>query len=183
MTTPSPSPSCCGPAVGRPFPSSRRSWLGVLFAAALAALVIALAVFSEPPGMSISDIFATMGLGAWILLLSALPVFLLLRLACAIVWKIRKIHPSQTLCWPDVLTFLLVPFVWSALEHVGAPKSLANLSEWFYLSWLWCLCMTIRYVLASKGKLRHPLRAAWITLAVVLSATALSAIFFPCLPE
>lgn len=116
-------------------------------------------------------------------LIFALPVFLLLRLTCAIVWKIRDIHPPRTLCWPDVLTFLLVPFVWSDLEDVGESKSLANLSEWIYLAWLWCLCMAVRYILASKGKLRHPLRAAWITLAVVLSATALSAIYFPCLPE
>ena len=183
MTTPSPSPSCCGPAVGRPSPSSRRSWLGVLSAASLAALIVALAVFPVPPGMSISAIFPTMGWAAWSLLFITLPVFLLLRLACVIVWKMRKIHPPQALCWPDALTLLLVPFVWSALEHVGAPKSLANLCEWLYVSWLWCLCMAVRYVLASKGKLRHPLRAAWITLAVVLSATALSAIFFPCLPE
>ena len=117
------------------------------------------------------------------LLLAVLPIFLLVVLGTAVVCRIRKIPMPRALCWPDALTLLLIPVVWSAFEHVGAPKSLANLAELIYLGWFWCLCLLIRYILAAKGKLRSPRTAAWLTLVVVLAAAILSAIFFPCLPE
>ena len=116
------------------------------------------------------------------LLLAVLPIFLLVVLGTAVVCRIRKTPMPRALCWPDALTLLLIPVVWSAFEHVGAPKSLANLAELIYLGWFWCLCLLVRYILAAKGKLR-PHSAAWLTLLLVLSATLLSAIFFPCLPE
>lgn len=87
------------------------------------------------------------------------------------------------ICWPDALPLLLIPVVWSAFEHVGAHKSLANLIELIFLGWFWCLCILVRYILAAKGKLLSPHPAAWVTLVLVLAATLLSAIIFPCLPE
>ena len=117
------------------------------------------------------------------LLLAILPIFLLVFLGTAIVCRIRKIPMPRALAWPDALTLLLIPSVWSAFEHVGEPKSLANLAELIYLGWFWCLCLLVRYVLAAQGKLRTPHPAAWTTLVLVLAATVLSAIFFPCLPE
>ena len=117
------------------------------------------------------------------LLLAVLPIFLLVVLGTAVVCRIRKVPMPRALCWPDALTLLLIPVVWSAFEHVGAQKSLANLVELIYLGWFWCLCLLVRYILAAKGKLRPPKTAAWLTLLLVLSATILSAIFFPCLPE
>ncbi len=117
------------------------------------------------------------------LLLAVLPIFLLVVLGTAVVCRIRKIPMPRALCWPDALTLLLIPVVWSAFEHIGAAKSLANLIELIVLGWFWCLCLLVRYILAAKGKLRSPRTAAWITLLLVLAATVLSAIFFPCLPE
>ena len=117
------------------------------------------------------------------LLLAVLPIFLLVVLGTAVVCRIRKTPMPRALCWPDALTLLLIPIVWSAFEHVGAPKSLANLAELIYLGWFWCFCLLVRYILAAKGKLRSPYPAAWITLVLVLAAAILSAIFFPCLPE
>ena len=117
------------------------------------------------------------------LLLAVLPIFLLVVLGTAVVCRIRKTPMPRALCWPDALTLLLIPIVWSAFEHVGAPKSLANLVELIVLGWFWCLCLLVRYILAAKGKLRSPRTAAWLTLVVVLFAAILSAIFFPCLPE
>ena len=116
------------------------------------------------------------------LLLAVLPIFLLVVLGTAVVCRIRKIPMPHALCWPDALTLLLIPVVWSAFEHVGAPKSLANLAELIVLGWFWCLCLLVRYIIAAKAKLRRHL-GAWLTLLLVLSATILSAIFFPCLPE
>ena len=116
------------------------------------------------------------------LLVAVLPIFLLVVLGTAVVCRIRKVPMPRALCLPDALTLLLIPVVWSAFEHVGAHKSLANLIELIYLGWFWCLCLLIRYILAAKAKLRPP-PAAWLTLLLVLSATILSAIFFPCLPE
>lgn len=117
------------------------------------------------------------------LLLAVLPIFLLVVLGTAVVCRIRKIPMPHALCWPDALTLLLIPVVWSAFEDIGAPKSLANLAELIYLGWFWCLCLLVRYILAAKGKLLSPRTAAWLTLVVVLSASVLSAIFFPCLSE
>ena len=116
------------------------------------------------------------------LLLAVLPIFLLVVLGTAVVCRIRKKPMLRALCWPDALT-LLVPAVWSAFEDVGAHKSPANLAELIYLGWFWCLCLLVRYILAAKANLPSPRTAAWLTLVVVLSATILSAIFFPCLPE
>ena len=117
------------------------------------------------------------------LLLAVLPIFLLVVLGTAVVCRIRKLPMPRVLCWLDALTLLLIPVVWSAFEHVGAPKSLANLIELIYFGWFWCLCLLVRYILAAKGKLRSPRTAAWLTLVLVLVAAILSAIFFPCLPE
>lgn len=117
------------------------------------------------------------------LLLPVLPIFLLVVLGTAVVCRIRKIPMPRALCWPDALTLLFVPVVWSAFEDVGASKSLANLVELILLGWFWCLCLLVRYILAAKGRLRTPHPAAWLTLLLVLSATVLSAIFYPCLPE
>ena len=116
------------------------------------------------------------------LLLAVLPIFLLVVLGTAVVCRIRKIPMPRALCWLDAPTLLLIPIVWSAFEDIGEPKSLANLAELIYLGWFWCLCLLVRYILAAKVKLRpHP--GAWLTLLLILSATILSAIFFPCLPE
>ena len=117
------------------------------------------------------------------LLLAVLPIFLLVVLGTAVVRRIRKTPMPRALCWSDALTPLLTPVVWSAFEHVGDPKSLANLVELIYLGWFWCFCLLVRYILAGKGKLRSPYPAAWTTLVLLLVATILSAIFFPCLPE
>ena len=117
------------------------------------------------------------------LLLAVLPIFLLVALGTAVVCRIRKIPMPRALCWPDALTLLLIPIVWSAFEHIGTPKSLANLIELIYLGWFCCLCLLVRYILAAKAKLRSPYPAAWLTLVLVLSVAILSAIFFPCLPE
>ena len=116
-------------------------------------------------------------------LVAVLPISLLVVLGTAVVCRIRKIPMPRTLCWPDALALVLIPVVWAAVfEHVGTPKSLANLVELIYLGWFWCLCILVRYILAAKAKLR-PQPGAWLTLLLVLSATILSAIFFPCLPE
>lgn len=117
------------------------------------------------------------------LLLAILPIFLLVFLGTAVVCRIRKIPMPRALAWPDALTLLLIPVVWSAFEHVGEPKSLANLAELIYLGWFWCLCLLVRYVLTAMGKLRTPQPGAWMALVLVFAATVLSAIFFPCLPE
>ena len=117
------------------------------------------------------------------LLLAVLPIFLLVVLGTAVVCRIRRIPMPRALCWPDALPLLLIPVVWSAFEHVGAHKSLANLIELIYLGWFWCFCILVRYILAAKGKLRSPHPVAWVTLVLVLAATLLSAMFFPCLPE
>ena len=117
------------------------------------------------------------------LLLAVLPIFLLVVLGTAVVCRIRRIPMPRALCWPDALPLLLIPVVWSAFEHVGAHKSLANLIELIYLGWFWCFCILVRYILAAKGKLRSPHPVAWVTLVLVLAATLLSAIFFPFLPE
>lgn len=116
-------------------------------------------------------------------LVGCLPIFLLVRLGFAIVWRVRDLHPPRVLAWSDAAALVLFPFVWSALEHVGEPKSLANLVELIYIGWFCCLCVGIRYFLATRNPARRPGAGGFATLAAVLLAAAGFAVFFPCLPE
>ena len=120
----------------------------------------------------------------WSYAFFCLPVFLLLRLAFAVVWKVRGISPPRVLGLADAAALLAAPFVWGALEHVGQGKSLSNLAiELAVIGWVWCLCLGVRYFLATKDVPRRPGSGGLPTLAAVLLAAALLAVFFPVLPE
>ena len=131
----------------------------------------------------ISAWFAPLSWALLFYLIFCLPVILVLMIVYVIVMKAKKQKPLQIIHWIDPVALLVAPYVWGLFEHVGQPKSLSNICEFAIIGWIWCLCMTVRYVRSAIGIRTYERLYGYITFAIVMLSAMMLAILFPTLPE
>ena len=129
------------------------------------------------------DVILCLAMVAVYMLLGAVLPFVVSLIVQAVVCKIRRMRMRLALSWWDVLTIVLVPFLWDALKWTGGTKSLSNLIEFPIMGLAWGVCYAIRTAFMCRQVPPRAWVAALVSVCILSAVAVIMANFFPALPE
>ena len=130
-----------------------------------------------------ASLFAPLAFAIPMYTICCIPLFLVLVVIYIIIMKKQKKKICHILHWTDLCALLVAPYTWAFFEHIGQPKSLSNIFEFAIIGWIWCGCLTTRYILTIINRITYRRYYGYVTFCIVIIFSILMSICFPTLPE